>query len=223
MKARKIERLLKLLPSDQPRLLLEIGTGAGGIAHYFSTHAELSFDVMAIDVIDQRQVREGYCFRLVPDTKIPFHDKEFDVVISNHVIEHVGDSSAQLHHLSEMRRVLKDKGLGYLAAPNRWMLIEPHYRLLFLSWLPRILQNSYLQMFGKGQVYDCNPPTLNSLEKMLTDVGFKFENLGVKALQEMVDLEKDIDWMIRSFNVLPDMFLRMLAPLNPTLIYSVWR
>src|SRR3546814_9833619 len=67
---------------------------------------------------------------------LPFADDSFDVVLSNHVIEHVGEQPEQLAHLSELRRVLTPGGIGYLAVPNRWMLVEPHYRLAFLSWWP---------------------------------------------------------------------------------------
>lgn len=40
-KAQKIERLLGLADRPQPIRLLEIGTGSGGIAHYFGTHPRL--------------------------------------------------------------------------------------------------------------------------------------------------------------------------------------
>ncbi|WP_169315556.1 hypothetical protein [Thiocystis violascens] len=39
-KARKIEQLLYLASRRQPLTLLEVGTGCGGIAHYFATHPE---------------------------------------------------------------------------------------------------------------------------------------------------------------------------------------
>ena len=66
------------------------------------------------------------------------------------MIEHVGDESAQLHHLAELRRVLSKAGIGYLAVPNRWMVVEPHYRIAFLSWLPRGWRSPYLRLLGKG-------------------------------------------------------------------------
>lgn len=40
-KAMKIERLLDLAKRPQPMRLLGVGTGSGGIAHYFATHPTL--------------------------------------------------------------------------------------------------------------------------------------------------------------------------------------
>ncbi|WP_457383337.1 class I SAM-dependent methyltransferase [Rhodanobacter sp. TND4EL1] len=133
LKGLKIERLLNLAGRTQPMRLLEVGTGSGGIAHYFGTHPKLHCEVDAVDVYDNRQVTDGYRYHQVHDTQLPFADQSFDVVLTNHVIEHVGDESAQLAHLAELHRVLRPDGVGYLAVPNRWMLIEPHYKLAFLS------------------------------------------------------------------------------------------
>jgi ubiquinone/menaquinone biosynthesis C-methylase UbiE len=125
LKALKIERLLQLTRSDAPLRMLEVGTGSGAIAHYFGTHESLHFEVDAVDVVDNRLVTDGYRYHHVESTRLPFADAVFDVVLSNHVIEHVGDVKSQGAHLAELRRVLKPGGHGYLAVPNRWMLLEP--------------------------------------------------------------------------------------------------
>lgn len=46
-----------------------------------------------------------------------------DVILTNHVIEHVGEYESQLEHLNEIKRLLKN-GIAYLAVLNKWMLIE---------------------------------------------------------------------------------------------------
>lgn len=117
-KALKIERPLGIQPGPNTLKLLEIGAGSGGIAHYFAHHPDIRCQVTAVYVVDQRQVIDGYDFRLVDSTHLPFDDAIFDIVISNHVIEHVGDPSAQRHHLTEIRRVMATEGSGYLAVPN---------------------------------------------------------------------------------------------------------
>src|SRR3546814_5478078 len=72
---------------------------------------------------------EGYAFQVVDGTTLPYSNDTFDIVVSNHVIEHVGNADAQRHHLDEIRRVLAPDGVVYFAAPNRWRLVEPHFRL----------------------------------------------------------------------------------------------
>lgn len=222
-KGLKIERLLELAKFPKPIRMLEIGTGSGGIAHYFGTHSSLDCTVTAVDVIDQRLLRNGYRFQLVEDTTLPFPDRHFDVVITNHVIEHVGDEAAQRQHLSEIHRVMQPTGIAYLAVPNRWVLVEPHYRLAFLSWLPPAWRTPYLRAMKRGGEYDCNPPSLRKLERLLTASNFTFENLSTRALRETLRIEGDKGLIAATAAAMPDGILNRLASLNPALIYRLVR
>lgn len=220
-KALKIERLLELASRPQPMRLLEVGTGAGGIAHYFGTHPKLRCDVSAVDVVDNRQVKDGYAYQNVAGVDLPFADATFDVVISNHVIEHVGDAAAQARHLAEIRRVLKPGGVGYLAVPNRWMLVEPHFRVMFLSWWPRSWRTPYLRLLRKGTEYDCEPLQLRPLEHMLETAGFRCRNLCIEALRETFEIEHPQSPVARVLRHVPDTMLRPFRRIIPTLIYRL--
>jgi SAM-dependent methyltransferase len=222
-KGLKIERLLDLANSLQPIRMLEVGTGSGGIAHYFGTHLHLRCEVDAVDVHDNRRVTEGYRYHQVQDTQLPFADESFDVVLTNHVIEHVGDEQAQRAHLAELRRVLHPDGVGYLAVPNRWMLVEPHYRLAFLSWLPRAWRTPYLRAMGKGKIYDCEPLQMRQLEHLLADVGFQHRNLCINALRLTFEIERPDSIGACVLRRTPDGMLRPLERIIPTLIYRICR
>lgn len=222
-KAVKIERLLDLASRPQPLRILEIGTGAGGIAHYFAVHSTLRCDVTAVDVIDNRQVRDGYAFSLVQGVELPFAAASFDVVITNHVIEHVGDAGAQHRHLTEIHRVLKPNGVGYLAVPNRWMLTEPHFNLKFLSWWPHAWRTPYLKLMRKGAFYDCEPLQMKQLERMLAAADFRYRNLCVPALRETFEIERPASSITRLLRMLPDAALTPFNRIIPTLIYRVER
>lgn len=222
-KAMKIERLLALADRPQPMRMLEIGTGAGGIAHYFGTHPTLRCEVVGVDVHDNRLVHDGYSYHPVQGVDLPFGDSSFDVVITNHVIEHVGARDAQLKHLAEIRRVLKPGGVGYLAVPNRWMLTEPHYRLKFLSWWPRGWRTPYLRLMGKGDFYDCEPLQMRELERMLAASGFRYRNLCVEAWRATLDIERPGSLGASVLRGLPDRLLRTLRHVIPTLIYRLER
>ncbi|RJQ70879.1 MAG: class I SAM-dependent methyltransferase [Desulfobacteraceae bacterium] len=223
LKAMKIERLLDLALKAQPLKMLEIGTGSGGIAHYFAKHPMLQCEVVAVDVVDQRLLKCGYEFKMVENSKLPFNDGYFEVVITNHVIEHVGDRNEQRNHLSELRRVMNEKGVGYLAVPNRWMLVEPHYHLAFLSWLPHRLRSSYLRATGRGTYYDCEPLSLNKIERLLDETGFRYENLCTRALRETIELEGRQGLAETLISKISDRVFERLLPLMPTLIYRIER
>jgi SAM-dependent methyltransferase len=114
-KARMIEAILA---AQLGRLVrgadvLDVGCGNGDISRYFAAHNR----VVGVDVTDRRQGREGqFTFVQLTSERLPLPSASFDVVISHHVIEHVVE---QRLHLEEVRRVLRDNGVFYLATPNR--------------------------------------------------------------------------------------------------------
>jgi len=218
-KGLKIERLLDLSRRRRPIRMLEVGTGSGGIAHYFGTHSHLHCDVDAVDVHDNRLISEGYRFSLVDGTDLPYPDSEFDVVLTNHVIEHVGDVGAQRAHLAELHRVMRPDGVGYLAVPNRWMLVEPHYKLAFLSWLPHAWRTPYLRTMRKGAFYDCEPLEMVQLERLLAGAGFCYQNACVEALRATFEIEYPNSICTKALGIIPDSFINLMRRIVPTLIY----
>lgn len=68
------------------------------------------------------------------DGRAPFPEGYFDVILSNQVLEHIGDLDTAI---SEMRRLLKPGGMMLHYFPAKFRLIEPHYRLPLVHWLPK--------------------------------------------------------------------------------------
>ncbi|MGH8147754.1 MAG: methyltransferase domain-containing protein, partial [Rhodanobacteraceae bacterium] len=175
------------------------------------------------DVCDSRLVHDGYDYRQVRGVELPFENASFDVVITNHVIEHVGDADAQRQHLAEIHRVMQPGGIGYLAVPNRWMLTEPHFRLKFLSWWPHAWRTPYLRLMRKGDVYDCEPLQMKQLERMLAAAGFRYRNLCIEAWHATLEIERPGSLGRRVLDATPNWILAPLRRVIPTLIYRIDR
>jgi SAM-dependent methyltransferase len=220
----KAEKIRTLLPLDSdargPLRLLEIGTGSGAIASHFGGLAHPRFDVDAVDVIDQRRVFAGYRFRLVAGVELPYEDGSFDVVLSNHVLEHVGEWADQAKHLREISRVLSPRGVAYLASPNRWQLVEPHFHVPFLSCLPKGMRSGYLSLWRlEKTAYDCEPLEMAAIELLMDEAQLESRNICVEALRSLVALEARPSLGAKVANLLPEHLVWRLRSICPTHVY----
>jgi 2-polyprenyl-3-methyl-5-hydroxy-6-metoxy-1,4-benzoquinol methylase len=100
--------------------VLEVGSGEGyGTSILSSTNAHLigvDVDRITIDNANYKYGSENCKYQLYDGKQLPFPDGKFDVVVSFQVIEHVQNDIA---FLNEIKRVMKDGGVLYLATPNR--------------------------------------------------------------------------------------------------------
>jgi len=139
---------ITLKPEDR---VLDLGGGTGKHFHsIFPDHKNVVIaDVLTDDLAVARQTY-GYDTVQLPDgeEKLPFADKEFDVVFCSSVLEHVTgakndvgwtkdgayfESEGRKHQWAfahEIRRIAKRY---YVQTPYRYFLIESH------SWLPGII------------------------------------------------------------------------------------
>jgi len=151
--------------------VLDIGTGSGIVASYLSSRTR---SLHSVDTVDERVARD-FDFTRVDDERLPFGDSSFDIVVSNHVIEHVHDKE---RHLREIHRVLRPGGIAYLAMPNRLSIVEPHFHLPLLSWLPRRAADWFVQLTGKGTQYDVDPLTFSELQALASAASLEVQDLS---------------------------------------------
>jgi ubiquinone/menaquinone biosynthesis C-methylase UbiE len=221
-KAQKIVHLLRGRVPLEGAKVLEIGTGSGVIAGTLQKQVGMDGEVWAVDVVDQRLDRDAVQFLPVADTKLPFPDASFNLVISNHVIEHVGETSAQDDHVREIARVLRPGGSLYLAMPNRWAPVEPHFKLPFLSWLPEGRRSAYVRAVGRGTRYDCRPLTRRQLVELFEKHGFEYTDLSRDAISAMLALERPSP-PLRALMRLSPLLFSVARPILPSLIFLARR
>lgn len=221
-KAAKIVSIVESERSLESCAVLEIGTGGGIIASVLAERAGPQGLVASVDVVDLRTTTEGYEFHLVEGSELPFEDSRFDVVVSNHTIEHVGDDEAQGVHLAEIRRVLRPEGIAYLATPTRWAPVEPHFKVPLLSWLPERIRTAALRLTRRGSVYDIHPRSRRQMRRMIRASQLEAEDRSGDAARALARAEWP-DRARRLADHLPGAAWRLMGAASPTMIYLLRR
>ncbi len=192
-KASAIIRILSKYKNIKKCKILDIGTGAGVIA---SELGKTSKKTYSVDVVDERIIKKNFVFKKTTDENLPFKDNEFDIIVSNHVMAHVNNGDM---HLKEIKRVLKKDGIVYLSMLNRLWPLEPNFNLLFLSWLPSKIADSYVRVLGKGRHYNVHPLTYSAFVKKIKKY-FVFDDITLKVINNKLWVPKSAYSMLRVFS-----------------------
>jgi hypothetical protein len=115
----------------------------GGYAYYWSYFAERP-RVTIVNLEPPAQDPQGIDWVIADGRQLPFRDDAFDIVFSNSVIEHVGDTASRQGYAREVDRV----GKGYyVQTPNYWFPVEPHLMTPLIHFLPAALRRKLLRNF----------------------------------------------------------------------------
>jgi|GEM_PF-98171 len=215
---RKSRHIVTVLQSVRPldgASVLDDGCGSGYTAEVLGGVVGPTGDVVGIDPTDQRVTHDAHRFVSASGTELPFDDAHFDVVVSNHVIEHVGDLAQQRRYVQEARRVLRDDGVLYLAVPNKFRLVEAHYSLPLLSWLPQRWADRYVRLTRKGTWYDVTPLRTPQLHRVLREAGFTVDDRTLATVRDRVGHLPVIGSLAQR---VPDWCYRPLLVVVPTII-----
>lgn len=120
----------------------------GGDIFFWSLAAELGLpEIKEITILniyenDNPNLPSNIRWEVGDARKMNFQPREFDVVFSNSVIEHLGDAASQSECASEIRRVAKSY---WVQTPDPRFPIEPHYLTPFIHWIPRTQRSRFLR------------------------------------------------------------------------------
>jgi len=203
--------LLKEIQDPAHAVVVDIGCGEGQITQSLAEHFAL---VVGLDIDRHPSSGGGFHFVQADGTCLPLASGSFDGVLVNHILEHVASPQSLL---DEVWRVLKPTGICYLAVPNRYWPVEPHYLLPLLSWLPRSLANVYVRLSRRGTHYPEQLPSYWSIRRLgrrfsiedLTPVLLKTPELYYPDDPNLLLKARKMKWV-------PKWLVKILVPAAPS-------
>ena len=149
LRRRRFHLFKKLLGtiSHQPITILDVG----GTMSYWQTMPcsdlpEIKLTLLNICECETADCNIATCVGDARNLK-QFTDKEFDVVFSHSVIEHVGNYPDQCQMAQEILRVGKNY---FIQTPNYYFPLEPHFLFPCFQFLPLATRTMLLRHFNLG-------------------------------------------------------------------------
>ena len=144
----------------KPLKILDIG----GTQYYWEKVNFLEDDDIEIILLNvsKEEINHSILKSIAGDARhlIEFQDKEFDVVFSHSVIEHVGGFDDQRKMAEEIKRVGKRY---FLQTPNRFFPVETHFLFPMFQFLPLFVKVWLVSHFDIGW-YKRTPDKKKALE-----------------------------------------------------------
>lgn len=168
--------------------LLDLGCGRGWLTGKFAESGVFAVGVdksLQLTRLAKNSV-DGCEFLASEGTYLPFRNSVFKTVIINDVLEHLPYSDA-IKLMAEAIRTMSKNGKIYVSVMNRWQIIEPHFLVPFMTWLPKQTWNIVHRLKTK------NPSA------KYTQCYFPYTKARLKLLMHQLHLEnEDYTWFYAS-------------------------
>jgi 2-polyprenyl-3-methyl-5-hydroxy-6-metoxy-1,4-benzoquinol methylase len=207
-------------PLDQ-LVALDLGASTSIMTEYFARYFNriIALDVDHVGLKSGRKssTSENLLYLCSDGTKSALKDGSVDVIICNQVYEHVDDQHGLAY---EIERLLSPNGFCYFGAGNRFVLIEGHYFLPFLSWMPLRMSHIYLKLMGRKVKYDVFLLSLRNLRKLLKN--FEMIDYTRKIIRDpasfaATDVVKPGSFLAK----LPNWLFRIVYPILPAWVFII--
>lgn len=206
-----LQEIARYAPQDNERVL-DLGAGMGGfaVAMQRTNKRMIAFDYNFAYCEIARTRAKRYALDLPAlvgaGEALPFADASFHIVTCWDVLEHVQQPEQLLREIS---RVLDNTGIAFITVINRFALVDPHYHLRFINYLPRSLGEKYIAW--RHRTKDSSLRDKQSLSEMHYYTYGAFESFAARFGFRVGDLQR-----VRS------RFRRYPTPLGDAL-YDAWR
>lgn len=210
--------------SDRPLaelVALDLGASTSIMTNYFAQHFKqviaLDTDHVGLHSGKAGSEVENILYLCSDGTRSALADGSVDVIVCNQVYEHVEDQPGLAF---EIERLLKPNGFCYFGAGNRFVLIEGHYFLPCLSWMPMWMSHLYLNLMGRKVKYDVYLLSLRRLRKLLKN--FEMIDYTERLIRDperfaATDVIRADSWLAR----LPRWMFRRVYPMLPAWVFII--
>jgi 2-polyprenyl-3-methyl-5-hydroxy-6-metoxy-1,4-benzoquinol methylase len=210
--------------SDSPlnqMVALDLGASTSIMTDYFARHFKqviaLDVDHVGLHSGKRGSKAENIDYLCSDGTRSALRDGSVDVIICNQVYEHVEDQHGLAY---EIERLLAPDGFCYFGAGNRFVLIEGHYFLPCLSWMPLWASHIYLKLMGRKVKYDVFLLSLRNLRKLLKNfhmIDYTERIINDPDKYDATDVIKPNSFLAR----LPRRLFRLVYPLLPAWVFII--
>lgn len=133
---------------NKPVSILDLG---GSDYHWrnseFAGKSDLQITIVNIEDQDVSDLENIKFIKKDVTDLIEFKDKEFDIVYSNSLIEHLNSDESQYKLAEDIRRIGKHY---FVQTPNYYFPMEPHFLVPFFHYLPLNIRSKLIMNYDLG-------------------------------------------------------------------------
>ncbi|MCP4705534.1 MAG: class I SAM-dependent methyltransferase [candidate division Zixibacteria bacterium] len=136
------------------------------LAHNFKEVIALDTDESVLKMNRRLSDQDNIKYICCKDGNLSIDDLTIDVVICDRFYSRVDNPEELLY---EIYRVLKYDGFCYFSAYNKMSLIERHFSIPFLSWVPGWVAEILMKLSGRKGKYNYKLLRLSKLRKLINN------------------------------------------------------